>query len=737
MSITRAQISTVAKHRQVYLIVDSDDQGALGGVTSHVYTTFQSAYDAANALSIALGNQVVSIVVGSMSGANPGDVNLTADWNTNVFIEGIGREVSQVGSIITNGFSIGAPGTSLEINNLYIAGITTSGGNVFLEAINSLIGDGGIDTSSASADGGNIFIGEVFQSGNLLISGSITTSSTFTNGNGGQVYALMMGGRMTLYGLIISEGNGIGNGGDITLEGDIVVLGIAADVSAGSIITSGGTSGGSAGSIKFAKVYVWTDTSLGNPGIVMNHYSATTINLIAAHGWGFSGLSINLNSAGGSVNATLDGIQVGEYKFPGLGAAGPGADAKISVSGGTVNWYLNDLSTVDGYTLDGGINPTTPINVTGGIIDLSILPDNLIRQEVIINSTDSNISILNGMPDNWPIRFQPISGLTITFVNGVLRCLGNINVILNGTNNEWIEFTKINGTITQTNSYLTSLKVWSTSGNAGTTDWFLSGNAIGTTDGVALTFIVQNQLAARLEGNELGSTYNTYFGVTAGNSMNPSGTGTQNTFIGYGAGYTNTTGSNNIYVGSVAGINNSGSNNIILAVYPGNNALSSGNDSVLIGYNSGLHATGNNNTYVGGSSGAGDFAGTNNVLLGYQANVGSTGLTNAIAIGANAVVNASNTLVLGGTGGNAVNVAIGATTASATLYIVGSTIDLQTGGANANVAFWSTEFGSGQRVTAVANAVTIPTTNPTVGIISYSEGGQWKYRDTSGNIITI
>lgn len=46
-------------------------------------------------------------------------------------------------------------------------------------------------------------------------------------------------------------------------------------------------------------------------------------------------------------------------------------------------------------------------------------------------------------------------------------------------------------------------------------------------------------------------------------------------------------------------------------------------------------------------------------------------------------------------------------------------------------------FGGGQKVIFVANAGTVPTTNPTGGIILYSDAGILKYRDTAGNVITV
>ena len=54
-----------------------------------------------------------------------------------------------------------------------------------------------------------------------------------------------------------------------------------------------------------------------------------------------------------------------------------------------------------------------------------------------------------------------------------------------------------------------------------------------------------------------------------------------------------------------------------------------------------------------------------------------------------------------------------------------------------NVGFGTTSFGtSGSTVFAQVNGIA-PTTSPANQIQAYSDGGVWKYRDSSGNTITI
>lgn len=49
----------------------------------------------------------------------------------------------------------------------------------------------------------------------------------------------------------------------------------------------------------------------------------------------------------------------------------------------------------------------------------------------------------------------------------------------------------------------------------------------------------------------------------------------------------------------------------------------------------------------------------------------------------------------------------------------------------------TTQFGSGEMVIGIANATTVPTTNPTGGGVLYVEAGALKYRGSSGTVTTI
>jgi hypothetical protein len=172
--------------------------------------------------------------------------------------------------------------------------------------------------------------------------------------------------------------------------------------------------------------------------------------------------------------------------------------------------------------------------------------------------------------------------------------------------------------------------------------------------------------------------------ASLGFSFSPSVTGTFNLGIGPQTLSADTTGSSNIAVGGGAlNVNVGGSNNTAV----GGSALNSnqgGNDNVavgvaaLLGQLSGNENTaigndalkfwpaGDSNTAVGNLAGYtinGQPGGGQNTFIGYWTkSEGTAALTDATAIGANAIVGESNALILGGTGGDAVDVGIGTAT---------------------------------------------------------------------------
>lgn len=176
-----------------------------------------------------------------------------------------------------------------------------------------------------------------------------------------------------------------------------------------------------------------------------------------------------------------------------------------------------------------------------------------------------------------------------------------------------------------------------------------------------------------------------------------------NTFIGDQAGNLNTTGVENVALGTSSFLSNtSGNSNIAI----GTEALrlsTTANANTAVGYRAsqnnttgvfnssfgyevlrsnqlgqrnsafgtaGLqNSTGNNNSSVGAEAGITLTSGDDNTFIGKSSDAGIAILNNATAIGANAVVSQSNSLILG----NNANVGIGISTPSEKLEVIGTT----------------------------------------------------------------
>jgi flagellar basal body rod protein FlgG len=114
-----------------------------------------------------------------------------------------------------------------------------------------------------------------------------------------------------------------------------------------------------------------------------------------------------------------------------------------------------------------------------------------------------------------------------------------------------------------------------------------------------------------------------------------------------------------------------GSSNVAVGANALYNSLTS--QSVAIGDSAMVNdSLGTDNTAVGYQALQTNTNGSDNMAIGYGADVSSGNLSNATAIGYKAKVAQSNSLILGGTGANSVNVGINTTTPTSTLHVNGS-----------------------------------------------------------------
>lgn len=214
-----------------------------------------------------------------------------------------------------------------------------------------------------------------------------------------------------------------------------------------------------------------------------------------------------------------------------------------------------------------------------------------------------------------------------------------------------------------------------------------------------------------------------YDNVTYGNSSGRFITSAQgNTLFGARSGGALTTGGFNLCLGSGAcesGVTLAQSVNV--GINSGNSTLS-GLGMTNVGYNAlatsvtstGMTAIGYeagnrpNNVAANASNGS-----TYSTFIGYEAGQSNTStITNSIAIGKNAVVGASSTAVIGGTGVDAVSVAIGRTVASSTLDVNGS---FSTAYQLASVSTTLTATSSKVEVNTTGVVITLPTATDITG----------------------
>lgn len=181
---------------------------------------------------------------------------------------------------------------------------------------------------------------------------------------------------------------------------------------------------------------------------------------------------------------------------------------------------------------------------------------------------------------------------------------------------------------------------------AGTDNIFL-GNGAGATNSTGF----HNSFFGTFAGYSITSGYgNSVVGYEAGRNNT---TGAHNTMVGTVAGYANTTGSGNSFLGFQAGTSNTTGHFNSFAGYIAGNSNTSGNHNSFTGTAAGKSNTsGHYNSFFGSHAGYANTTGTYNTLIGANANVTSDNLSNATAIGAHATVSTSNTIALGRSDGS-------------------------------------------------------------------------------------
>ncbi|MBK9162437.1 MAG: tail fiber domain-containing protein [Acidobacteria bacterium] len=148
----------------------------------------------------------------------------------------------------------------------------------------------------------------------------------------------------------------------------------------------------------------------------------------------------------------------------------------------------------------------------------------------------------------------------------------------------------------------------------------------------------------RINGNRafaVPGSQNLFVGIGAGPAGAP---GSANTFVGNLAGNSNTTGTSNSFLGSESGRNNTTGTSGAYFGYNSGASNTTGNDNSFFGAGSGSNnTTGNRNSFVGTASGQANTVGSNNSHFGYFAGFQNIGAGNSI-FGSTAALNLTNGL---------------------------------------------------------------------------------------------
>lgn len=217
----------------------------------------------------------------------------------------------------------------------------------------------------------------------------------------------------------------------------------------------------------------------------------------------------------------------------------------------------------------------------------------------------------------------------------------------------------------------------------------------------------------------VGGNSNTAFGREALNGN----TDNSNSAFGQYALRVSSTGNSNTAVGNNSLVSNlTGSGNTSV----GNNSLvsnSAGSSNSAFGATALNLTTGSSNVGLGFSAGSAITTGTGNVVIG-----GYTGSTAPIS------TTGSNSIVISDGSANVRQYYDG--TNSAWVFNTGASERMRIDSAG-SVGIGGSSFGGGAKVMFIANATTVPTTNPVGGGVMYVEAGALKYRGSSGTVTTI
>ncbi len=574
-----------------------------------------------------------------------------------------GLIVFQTGGTAGYYYNAGTSGSPSWQQIATVAGAAITAGNGLTKTGQNLALGGSLTQATTVAQGGNLFsltggnvgIGTVVPQATLEASGDFRVSNGTTNAT--------LGNSTT--GFANFGGSNLGQSFTLPVAATITSVRLFSNNSFTTtfIIYSGAGSGG---------------TALASPQTITFVAGVrTTVNLS-------SPLALSAGIYSVMVNTGSNGL-----RYDNNGDTYPGG----GIYNGTVSQSASDLDFAIAYTAGSatsslyvapggnvGIGTTgTPgqrLDVTGGSIRIGTSGSGLI------------------FPDGSTQTTAAVTGTGADFIkNGTAQqATSNFNISGNGT---------VGGTLSAATATVTGT---TTTANAVVTTALTgSGSNIGTTVGLGIRAdgglnlgqnTSDNFFVGYLAGRDNTTGVTNYaVGIRAGERTT---TGNYNVFLGSAAGQFNTTGGQNLYMGWLAGQVSNGDRNFAIGMQAGR--ANTASDNHFVGFYAGTatntgsrntfegnytgvsNTSGGRNTFVGYQAGSANTDGSNNFGFGHMAGPSSGSLTNAGAIGYNARVNQSNSLVLGGTGTDAVKVGIGTITPSQTLDVTGGSIQISTSG---------------------------------------------------------
>jgi trimeric autotransporter adhesin len=555
----------------------------------------------------------------------------------------------------------------------------------------------------------------IYNKGDLNLTFANTTPSFFPNIAGTVLATMSSTGVFTSVGNINSSGGALQTNGTTRIagNGDATLAAIS-----GTSITVPGAGGSSehygalSASAGASATAIGNNASAGGIGSVAlgNNSSTTAIGTVALGGGSSASggnsvavgqlasvAGVNAVAVGQSASAPANGdVIVGQAAVGGGGGAtavGSGASATgaFSLALGNGSSATNANSAAIGNGAVGGAANT--IQLGNGSV----------------TSVNSNGS------------FNTTAGAFKT--NGTTRIASNGDATLGAITASSLNATPIGGT-TRAAGAFTQVGI----GQA------IGADALDVTGAISASGSINTGTSYSIGGSTvfaIPGTFNTFVGIGAGSTNS---TGNRNAFVGLDAGHSNTTGTFNSFLGARSGFGNTiGNQNTLLGYQAAFTCTTGGLNTVLGAFAGQSLATGANNTFVGQSAGSTLTTENNNTMLGVASD-GSVGVTNATALGAGAVATASNTVQLGNGSVTLVNSNGSFNTTAGAYQIGGSTVLADPGTNNIFVGVSSgTALTTGSENTFVGglsgNAITSGIENTLLGY----EAGQ-AYQNGVGNV---